>query len=257
MGQLDDKVAVITGGGRGIGQAIAARFAAEGATIVVSSRTQADLDATLSAAGVGADRGLAVVADAMARDDTRRPVHEALERFGRVDVLVNNVGGTVGGRPDPFEGDDTTFEHTIVLSLTSAWWTTERGTSRDARTGIGAHHQHRVGRIDFDRWIGSLHDREAHARRFHEGACEVGRPPRHQREPVVPRHHAHVIVRHPVHRESAGMTEAEVEAMFSNDCLLHRILEPEEIAGMAVLLGGPDGDAITGQVLSVDGGYRV
>ena len=53
MGQLDGRVAVITGGGRGIGQAIATRYAAEGATIVVSSRTPADLDETLAAAGVG------------------------------------------------------------------------------------------------------------------------------------------------------------------------------------------------------------
>ena len=45
--------------------------------------------------------------------------------------------------------------------------------------------------------------------------------------------------------------------MFSTDCLLHRILEPEELAGMAVVLGGADGRGITGQVISVDGGYRV
>ena len=124
MGQLDNKVAVITGGGRGIGQAIALRYAAEGATVVISSRTQADLDATIAEAGLGSDRALAVVADAMDREDARRPVREAIDRFGRVDILVNNVGGTVGGKPDPFAGDDATFEQTLVLSLTSAWWTT-------------------------------------------------------------------------------------------------------------------------------------
>ena len=68
MGQLDGKVAVITGGGRGIGRAIALRYAAEGASVVVSSRTAADLESTLRDAGVGEARGLAVVADAMDRD---------------------------------------------------------------------------------------------------------------------------------------------------------------------------------------------
>src|SRR3954469_14206403 len=100
MGQLADRVAVITGGGRGIGRAIALRYAAEGATVVISSRTAGDLENVLSTAELGVDRGLAVVADAMDRHDARRPVSEALARFGQVDILVNNVGGTVGGNPD-------------------------------------------------------------------------------------------------------------------------------------------------------------
>jgi NAD(P)-dependent dehydrogenase (short-subunit alcohol dehydrogenase family) len=146
MGQLDGKVAVITGGGRGIGRAIALRYAAEGATVVVSSRTAADLEATLAAAELGHQRGLAVVADAMDRADARRPVTEALDRFGRVDVLVNNVGGTVGGSPDPFAANDDAFEQTVVLNLTSAWWTTtaallsmrDQGSGRIISIGSGA-----------------------------------------------------------------------------------------------------------------------
>src|ERR1700730_16194462 len=85
MGTLDGRVAVITGGGRGIGRAIACRYAAEGAIVVVSSRTAVELAATLADAGLGADRGLAVVADAMDRVNARSPVAAALARFGRVD----------------------------------------------------------------------------------------------------------------------------------------------------------------------------
>ena len=125
MGQLAGRIAVVTGGGRGIGRALALRFAREGATVVVSSRTASDLDAVLAAvADEGGASGLAVVADASDRDDARRPVEEAVARFGRVDVLVNNVGGTVGRAHDPFTGDDASFEDTLTLNLTSAWWTT-------------------------------------------------------------------------------------------------------------------------------------
>ncbi len=145
MGQLDQRVAVITGGGRGIGRAIALRYAAEGATIVISSRTADDLRSTLDAAAIGDDRGAAVVADATDRDDARRPVEEALARFGRVDVLVNNVGGHIGRR-DAFTDDDGAFERTLVLSLTSAWWTStaalpamrDQGFGRIINIGSGA-----------------------------------------------------------------------------------------------------------------------
>ena len=51
-------------------------------------------------------------------------MHAALEQFGRIDILVNNVGGSVGTAHDPFTGDDASFEDTLTLNLTSAWWTT-------------------------------------------------------------------------------------------------------------------------------------
>jgi len=257
MGQLDGKVAVITGGGRGIGQAIALRYAAEGATVVLSSRTQADLDTTLDAAGVGPDRGLAVVADAMDRDDARRPVRAAIERFGRIDILVNNVGGTVGGKPDPFEGDDNTFEQTIVLSLTSAWWTTsaalpamrEQGSGRIISIGSGASTS-TGGSVPYTTAKHALVG-------FTKELAKAVAPHGINVNLLCPGTTRTSLFDITAIAAARGMTEAEIEAMFSNDCLLHRILEPEEIAGMAVVLGGPDGSAITAQVISVDGGYRV
>ena len=119
MGQLPGRVAVVTGGGRGIGRAIALRYAREGATVVISSRTQSDLDAVVAQiADDGGAPAMAVVADATDRDHARRPVLAAIESLGRVDVLVNNVGGTAGRHHDPFTGDDESFERTLTLNLT-------------------------------------------------------------------------------------------------------------------------------------------
>jgi NAD(P)-dependent dehydrogenase (short-subunit alcohol dehydrogenase family) len=70
MAQLRGKVAVIAGAGRGIGRAIAIRYAAEGATVVISSRIATDLENTLIQAGLDEHHGLAVVADAMNREET-------------------------------------------------------------------------------------------------------------------------------------------------------------------------------------------
>ncbi len=101
MGRLDERVAVVTGGGKGIGRAIALALARDGATIVVSSRTQADLDGVVAqAAGFGPRAGPSwpMPSD---RDQARQPVRVAVAEFGRVDVLVNNVGGSVGKNARP------------------------------------------------------------------------------------------------------------------------------------------------------------
>jgi NAD(P)-dependent dehydrogenase (short-subunit alcohol dehydrogenase family) len=226
MGQLDGRVAVITGGGRGIGAAIALRYAAEGATVVVSSRTASDLENTLSVAGLGPDRGLAVVADATDRNDARRPVSEALDRFGRVDVLVNNVGGTVGNN-DPFLANDEAFESTLVLCLTSAWWTTSAVLPSMRDQGFG--------RIIS---IGSGTSKTTGASLPYTTA-------------------KHALVDFERIATARGTTVAIEEERAAADSLQHRVLDASELTGMATLLASDDGRGITGQVISVDGGYKV
>lgn len=93
--RLENKVAIVTGGGRGIGKAIARGFAAEGASVVVTGRTMSEIEAVaveMRASGRGA---LAVSADVRTPQDARSVVEKTLAEFGRVDVLVNNAGTTV------------------------------------------------------------------------------------------------------------------------------------------------------------------
>ena len=93
---LDGLIAVIPGGGGGIGSALAEAFAQAGADIVVGGRTQASLDVTVARVEATGRAGLAVVADATDEGDAERFVREAVERFGRIDILVNAVGGGAG-----------------------------------------------------------------------------------------------------------------------------------------------------------------
>src|SRR3954468_12597122 len=90
---LSGRVALVTGGSKGLGQAMARGLAEAGADVVISSRHENELKSSLDAvlAGTGR-RGEYVVADMTKRDDVRRLADEALRRMGQVDVLVNNAG---------------------------------------------------------------------------------------------------------------------------------------------------------------------
>jgi NAD(P)-dependent dehydrogenase (short-subunit alcohol dehydrogenase family) len=91
-GALRDKVAVITGAGRGIGRAVALCYAGEGARLALCSRTAEELHSTAAeVAGLGAEV-LAIPADVSQPDQVESFVGEALVKFGRLDVLVNNAG---------------------------------------------------------------------------------------------------------------------------------------------------------------------
>jgi gluconate 5-dehydrogenase len=93
---LDGLVALVPGGGGGIGSALAVALAGAGASVVVGGRTQESLDATIGQVQAAGREGLAVVADATDEADAERLVKGAVERFGRLDILVNAVGGGAG-----------------------------------------------------------------------------------------------------------------------------------------------------------------
>jgi 7-alpha-hydroxysteroid dehydrogenase len=91
--RIDNKVAIITGAGRGVGKGIATTFAEAGAKIVGCARTQVELDRTIKEINDAGGDAIGVVADVMKRDDLKRVTDEAYRRHGRIDILVNNAGG--------------------------------------------------------------------------------------------------------------------------------------------------------------------
>src|SRR5246127_5985712 len=93
--RLDDKVAVITGGGRGLGAAIALAFAEAGADVLIASRPQSQLDPVPEQVRATGRRAHIVTADLAHPEVTAELAGHAVEAFGKLDIVVNNVGGTM------------------------------------------------------------------------------------------------------------------------------------------------------------------
>jgi NADP-dependent 3-hydroxy acid dehydrogenase YdfG len=122
MNKLDGKVAVVTGGGSGVGKAVAAAFLAEGASVVLSGRDRAKLDAAAAELG-GRDRVLAVACDVGVSDQCKSLVDQATARFGKVDVLVNNAGTNLKDRAIR-ELTPEAWEQLIDTNLNGAFYCT-------------------------------------------------------------------------------------------------------------------------------------
>ena len=90
--QLKDKVAIITGGGRGIGKAISIAYAAEGASVVIAARSAAQLEEVGKEITAQGGEALAVPTDLRIREEVENLVQQTVDQFGRIDILVNNAG---------------------------------------------------------------------------------------------------------------------------------------------------------------------
>jgi len=251
-GVLAGRVAVVTGGSRGIGRALAAALRSAGAEVVISGRSREKLDRTAKEIDV-----VPVQADAMDRVAASKPVDAAIARFGGIDILINNVGGSAGGNPDLFSSDDDRFEANLTLNLTSAYWSTRAAVSSMRERGHGRVIQ-----------IGSGASKHAAASPAYTAAKHGLVGLTKQLAADLARHRITVncvcpgwtqtdLVSFEQIGTAQGVDAATARKRAEAESVQRRIMVPEELGPMVVLLASDAGSPITGQVISVDGGYRL
>lgn len=117
---LAGKVALITGGGRGIGRAITIAFAGAGAAVCCAARTRSEIEAVAGEIEVAGGQALAVTTDVADLASVQKAVDETVARFGGLDILVINAGVSPG-RSEVAESDPASWSQTIAINLTGAY----------------------------------------------------------------------------------------------------------------------------------------
>ena len=241
--RLDGQVAVVTGGGRGIGRAICIALARQGATVVIAEKDQCAAEATSGLLGDG--RGSAVETDVSSEESVLRLYASVEARYGALDVLVNNAG---------------VFSATPIQDITVAEWdkvqsVNLRGTFLMSREALRLMAPHRCGRIIN---IASLSAKTGGlAAGAHYAASKAG---------VVALTKALAMQAAPhgitVNAIAPGIIETDLTRAWDESTRsslreripLHTFGQPEDIAEMVAFLASDRGRHITGEIIDINGG---
>ena len=137
MNRLPGKVAIITGGNAGIGEAIAKLFADEGASVVVTGRRKEELDRVVKGIGVNGGRALAVAGSVTDEAHVREVVAQTIRTFGKLNILVNNAGiGEFGKRLH--ETDDASWAQVLDINLNGVFRITRASVPEMLKAGGGS-----------------------------------------------------------------------------------------------------------------------
>jgi NAD(P)-dependent dehydrogenase (short-subunit alcohol dehydrogenase family) len=133
--KLEGQVAIVTGAGRNIGEEIAKLFAAEGARVAVVDLDGGRGDAVAAAIGAGGGEAASFVADVSNSDDVQGLIAAVVERFGRIDILVNNVA--ISDNRDVLEITEEEWDRTIAVTLTAPFLMAKYAALRMVEQGSG------------------------------------------------------------------------------------------------------------------------
>jgi NAD(P)-dependent dehydrogenase (short-subunit alcohol dehydrogenase family) len=261
---LKDKTAIITGGGRGIGRAIALAFTAEGAAVMLAGRTLSKLEETADEIRKKEGRVATVRTDVSDEKQVERMVAETISAFGRVDILVNNAG-IIGPTVNVVDIDLNDWNEALAINLTGSLLaakhvlkhmiprrsgtiiniSSERGRTGDGKSGSPMRTPYSCSKAGMIALTESL-------------SVEVGQynirvncitPAAVRGERII-----NVLK---AKAQKTGDSVDELMNRLADNCSLKRVVEEEEVAAAAVFLASDAASGITGQSLPVSCGQRI
>lgn len=253
---LDKKVAVITGGTRGIGRGIAEAFAAAGAAVVLSGRSPDKGQQALNEMGIG-DRAMFVPCDVRRQADVNHLVDQAAQRYGSVDIMVNNAGGS-DGFALVHEMTDEAWLNALDFNLNAVFWGTRRALRYMLERGWG-----RI--INISSVEGKQGNKPAVSHYITNKHAINGLTKAVATEygtkgitcnAICPGAIETDTMRElgPQAAASAGITYQQFLENYAAESAIKRLNTVEEVAAMATLLASDLGGGITGSLINVDGG---
>ena len=244
---LTDRVAIVTGAGRGIGAAIARTFAGAGADVVIASRTKDQLDEVAADVRGMGRRAVVVPCDVSETANLQELVDRGMAELGRIDVLVNNAGGT---SPRPFlDTSERMFERAFHFNVTTAFALSKLVVPHMLAGDGGSI-------VNIGSAIGRLRDRGFVA--YGTAKAAMAHMTRLMAADLAPRVRANAIA-------VGSVATSALETVLENDDIrnemvektpLRRLGRPDDIAFGALWLASPAGSFVTGKVIEIDGGLE-
>ncbi len=254
--KLEGKVAIVTGGGQGIGRGIALRYGKEGASVVVADIQQDQAQKVADEIKAAGGKAVAVTVDVRKQDQVQAMVETAVREFGGLDILVNNAG--VGRIIPFFETTEKDWDLMFDINCKGLLWCCQAAAKVMIDQGRGgkivnlASQAGRRGEALVLAYCAS----KACVISMNQSIALALAPYKINVNAIAPG-----IVDTPfwdeVDRQFAKLLNMEIgepKATFTKAIPMGRIEQPDDIAGAAVFLASPDADYITQQCLNVDGG---
>jgi 3-hydroxybutyrate dehydrogenase len=255
MGELDGRVACVTGGTRGIGLAIARSFLAEGAKVVINGRDEVKAKVTLDELDAG-DAVHFIGGDIKLREDCEAVVDGTVEHFGSIDILVPNAGGGSDYAPIA-QMTDEAMADAMTWNFWHTFWTMRAALNHMIPKEWGriiamSSVEGKMGKPGISSYVAAKHAIHGLTKSASKEVGTIGITinalcPGAIETDVMK-------AQGPGAAEAMGLTYEGLLDAFAQESAVKRLNEVEEVAAVAVLLASDAGAGITGSMISVDGG---
>jgi len=246
MGLLNEKVAIITGGSRGIGEGIVRKFVAEGASVVFTYRSSSE-KADAIVAELGSDKVMAVQSDASKMEDAEALIKATVEKFERIDILINNAGIT---------------KDTLMLRMSEEHWDDVMDVNLKSvfvmtKSVLKTMMRQRAGSIIHMSSVVGVFGNAGQANYAASKSGIIGFSKSIAKEVGSRNIRSNVIAPGFIKTEMTGELDEKTKESYISSIPLKDFGKPDDIANGCVYLGSDMSRYVTGQVISICGGMNI